>query len=149
MELMNELPMPAMPMEEMATGALPMVAVSTPGDLYERFAAALNADDLDGVMLLFDPEGQTVPHPGQAPVSGLPAVRTIMQQCLALQPQISYDNVTVIQAGDLALLNAQWRLTVTLPDGNRTELAGKGVQVARRQAGGNWRLLIDNPWGAA
>lgn len=132
--------MTAMPMTPI------MMSVQEPTALYERFAAALNAADLEAVMALFDSAGQTVPQPGQPPVTGLPAIRGVMQQCLALKPQIHYERMCVMQADDVALLRAQWGLKVILPDGNPMELTGKGVQVARRQPDGSWRLLIDNPW---
>lgn len=122
------------------------MTIQQPAALYERFATALNAADLEGVMALFDPAGQTVPQPGQPPVTGLSAIREVMQQCLALKPQIRYESMSALQTEDIALLRSRWRLNVTLPDGSPMALTGKGVQIARRQPDGSWRLLIDNPW---
>jgi uncharacterized protein (TIGR02246 family) len=119
-----------------------------PGDLYHQFAAALNTGDLESVVTLFEPMGQTVPQPGQQAVAGHLGIRMVMEQCLALKPQIRYEVTSAIQADDVALLMGQWRLTVDGPDGNPMEFTGKGVQVARRQPDGSWRYLIDNPWAA-
>lgn len=144
---------PAMPSNGMAmTPPLKMpellkaLPVRQPAELYDRFALALNQGDLEAIMALFDTDGQTVPFPGQPPVTGLPAIRSIMQQCLALRPQICYEKINVLQTDEIALLNAEWRLTVRLPDSYPQEQLGKGMQVARRQPDGSWRLLIDNPW---
>lgn len=35
------------------------------------------------------------------------------------------------------------------PDGSVLELSGRSADVLHRDAGGAWRILIDNPWGAA
>lgn len=120
-----------------------------PEELYLHFAAALNTSDVAAIMALFDAEGQTIPLPGQPPVAGMEALRAVWEQCVALKPHIEYTSTSVMQADGVALLRSQWRLSGMLPDGNRTEFTGKGVQVARRQVDGSWRFLIDNPWAGA
>lgn len=132
-------------MNEMADMMMPAMQ---PDAIYERFAAALNSNDLAGVMQLFDADGATIPHPGADAIAGMDGVRGVMAQCLAMQPHISYDDANVIVADDVALLRSTWRLNVTGPDGKPVEVMGKGVQVARRQMDGSWRILIDNPWCA-
>ncbi|MEZ4867173.1 MAG: SgcJ/EcaC family oxidoreductase [Caldilineaceae bacterium] len=124
-----------------------VMPVEQPDELYERFAAALNGNDLEGIVALFDPAGQTIPQPGQPPVGG-EGVRVVMAQCLALKPQIRYEKMNIIEADDIALLRSQWRLRVTPPGGQLMEVTGQGLQVARKQADGSWRILIDNPWAA-
>lgn len=119
---------------------------TTPEQLYPHFANALNQGDVESIMTLFDAEGQTVPYPGQPPVTGADAVRAVMTQCVAFKPQISYDKMNVLQNNGVALLRSQWRMKATLPDGNQIESTGKGLQVARQQMDGSWRFLIDNPW---
>lgn len=131
--------------EEIMDAGMPLMQ---PDEIYERFASALNDNDLTGVMQLFDADGATVPYPGQPAVAGMDAIRGVMEQCLAMQPQISYDDSTVIVADDIALLRSTWRLNITGPDGKPAEVMGKGIQVARRQMDGSWRILIDNPWCA-
>ncbi len=51
------------------------------------------------------------------------------------------------QVGDIALITAKWELTGTGADGKPVQLAGQSFEVARRQADGSWRYLIDSPWG--
>ena len=142
------MPQPAMvltPSKKMPD-MLKTIPVRQPSELYDRFALAFKNGDVDTIMTLFDEAGQTVPFPGQLNVSGLPAIRAMMQQCLALRPQIRYESVNVLQADEIALLTTEWRLTLRLPDSYPQEQSGKGIQVARRQPDGSWRLLIDNPW---
>ena len=144
---------PVMPQPAMSTTppmkmpeVIRAIPVRQPTELYDRFALAFNQGDVEAIMALFDDAGQTVPFPGQPPVIGLLAIRAVMQQCLALRPQIRYERVNVLQADYISLLTAEWRLTLHLPDSYPQEQSGKGIQVARRQPDGSWRLLIDNPW---
>ena len=39
------------------------------------------------------------------------------------------------------------KITYRDPDGNEIPMQGKGTEVLRRQPDGNWRCVIDNPWG--
>lgn len=148
MTMAPTMPQPAMVMmpPKKMPEMLKMIPVRQPTELYDRFALAFNNGDLEAIMALFDDAGQTVPFPGQPPVIGVPAIRAVMQQCLALRPQIHYESINVLQADEIALLNTEWRLTLHLPDSYPQEQTGKGIQVARRQPDGSWRLLIDNPW---
>jgi ketosteroid isomerase-like protein len=54
-----------------------------------------------------------------------------------------------IEAGDLALLRGEWQLKGTGPDGRSLETAGNDIEVARRQADGTWRFVIDHAFGAS
>ena len=56
--------------------------------------------------------------------------------------------VSAVQAGDIALLCAQWHLTGTGPDGQSVVLNGKTAEVVQRQPDGRWLYLIDNPYGS-
>lgn len=50
---------------------------------------------------------------------------------------------------DIALLIVDWHLNGTSADGTPVDLSGTATDVARRNADGNWRYLIDNPHGVA
>jgi len=52
-----------------------------------------------------------------------------------------------VQAGDTALLVADWRFHGTAADGSDVATSGTNIEVARRQPDGNWRYLIDLPYG--
>src|SRR5438874_2071849 len=51
------------------------------------------------------------------------------------------------QAADPALLVADWRFHGTAADGSDVATSGTNIEVARRQPDGNWRYLIDLPYG--
>ena len=46
-----------------------------------------------------------------------------------------------------AYLSNSWSLNGTGPDGNPVALGATTAEVARRQADGTWRYVIDNAWG--
>ena len=65
---------------------------------------------------------------------------------LAINPQFTIE-VTTAENGDIALLNSQWQVTGTDPEGNAVSMSGNGSEVVRRQADGSWKFIIDNPGG--
>jgi hypothetical protein len=66
---------------------------------------------------------------------------------LALQGRITLDTKLVVTVGDLAFLSNTWSLTGTGPDGTPLTMGATTAEVARRQADGTWRYVIDNVWG--
>ena len=53
----------------------------------------------------------------------------------------------VIRIGeDLAVLYNDWTGSLTGPDGQPTAMAGKALDLVRRQADDTWRLIVDDPW---
>jgi len=64
-----------------------------------------------------------------------------------MKPTIQLTTRRVVQAGDTALLGADWRFHGTAADGSDVATSGTSIEVARRQPDGNWRYLIDLPYG--
>jgi|SRR5581483_6515140 len=117
-----------------------------PEDLHPLFAQAFNAGDPDALMALYEPGATLVPSPGR-PVTGAGLIRSALSGLLGLRGTISLETRGVLQAGDVALLHAQWTLTGTAPDGSVLEMAGRSNEVARRQSDGSWLYVIDDPFG--
>ncbi len=118
----------------------------TPQDLHALFARAFNAGDPDALIALYEPGATLVPTPGQ-PISGAGAIRTALNGLLGVKGTITLETRGILQAGDVALLHAQWTLQGTAPDGNALEMAGRSNEVARRQPDGTWLYVIDDPFG--
>ena len=116
-------------------------------DIHPLFVNAMNAEDLDALVALYEPQGTLVPQPGEV-VTGTEAIRQGLQGFLAMKPTIRIETRHILQTGDLALLRSQWTIDCTGPDGRPVKMAGNGTEVARRQADGTWLLVIDHPFGA-
>jgi uncharacterized protein (TIGR02246 family) len=123
------------------------MAESKPEDAHRLFAEAFNAGDLESLVALYAPDARLVPQPGQV-VTGHAAIREALQGFLALQGQLTVETTYVVQAGDIALLRAQWHLTGTDPEGQPLAMGGKTTEVVRQQSDGRWLYIIDHPYGA-
>ena len=121
---------------------------ATPDELDTLFAKALNAGDLDALMALYEPGATLMASPGSV-VAGTAAIRTALAGFLAGKPAMTISARTLSQTGDLALVSAQWRLSMTSPDGKSATLNGQSVEVLRRQPAGHWLFAIDFPFGVS
>jgi uncharacterized protein (TIGR02246 family) len=118
----------------------------TPEDADRLLCEAISAGDLEAALALYEPEARFVAEPGNV-VTGKEAIRQVMSQFLALQPTLTLEKVTAVQAGDIALLSSTWSLAGTGPDGKPVSMSGQGREVVRRQPDGTWRFVIDAPNG--
>ena len=57
-------------------------------------------------------------------------------------------NLWCMQVGELALLQGEWHLDGTAPDGSPLELSARTAEVVRRQPDGSWLYVIDHAFGA-
>ena len=63
------------------------------------------------------------------------------------EPSLQGDIEQVVYAGDVALVANRWVLEGTSPDGKPVRLSGRSADVLRRRCNGEWRIVIDDPWG--
>lgn len=141
---MRDLIPPAVARDPVEAIEIVSLAISD-GDLeaalaqYERSAilqlwCGMAADDASSGE---DPGGDGADHcdPGHA-VSEL---RQVMDLRLPLGLRV----LTVVPAGDLALVLGERHISGIGPDCERIELAGSGAAIVRRQPGGGWRIAAD------
>lgn len=121
--------------------------VNNPAELHPLWAKYFNAQDIDGMIALTEPDGVFVPQPGVAPLVGEDA-RGALAGFLALGLPVSMNVRHAIVAGDIALLVADWKISGDDPEGNPVEIAGSTADVARLGDLG-WKFVIDNPSGTA
>ena len=118
----------------------------TPQEIHELFTSAFAAKDTDALLALYEPAAVFLPQPGLM-VSGKAAIREALGGFLALDAQFEMHDTQVVQAEEIAFVASRWTLKGTDPSGAAVDLSGQTADVARRQADGNWLLVIDNPYG--
>jgi uncharacterized protein (TIGR02246 family) len=119
---------------------------TTPEQIHWLFEDRFNAGDLEGLMELYEPDAALIAQPGSIAHGG-EQMRAALQGFLALKGRITLDTKLVFTLGELAYLSNSWSLSGTGPDGNPVVLGATTAEVARRQADGTWRYVIDNAWG--
>ena len=109
-------------------------------------AEAFNSGNVEAAVALYEPGATLTTDPGTT-VTGTQAIREAITGFLAMKPNMKVEVPLVVQSGDTALLHSSWTMTGSNPDGSPVNMEGKGVEIVRRQADGNWLFIIDNPWG--
>jgi ketosteroid isomerase-like protein len=120
-------------------------SAAAPEDLHRLFEQALNSADLDTLVALYALDGVLMARSG--PARGISAIREALAEYLAMKPMIQLTTRRAVQAGDTALLMAEWRFHGTTRAGGHVSTSGTSVEVARRQPDGTWRYFIDLPYG--
>ncbi len=122
--------------------ATPLVA-TTPKETSSLFEAAANADDVDALVTLYEPEATSATSTTES-VRGIQAIRENLKGLLALRPKMRLTPTQVIDAGELAEVVGDWTLEGTDPAGKPLSMKGRYVDIVRRQPDGRWLFLIDN-----
>jgi uncharacterized protein (TIGR02246 family) len=112
----------------------------------DTMTSAFGRGDIDGIMGTYEPGAVVVGEPG-VPISGTQALRAMFAGFIAVNPTFTFLDHEIIEAGDIALHSSTWRMTGNAPDGSPVEQGGLSVVVLRRQANGDWLMVIDNPYG--
>ena len=121
-----------------------------PEDVDYLLAKAFNDRDLDSAVELYEPGASVrrLEDQGGDVATGDSGIREVMAGYVGLDPRMDIIVHHVTEAGSLAVLRSQWRISGTDADGAPIELAHQGIEVVRRQLDGSWRFVIDHPYGA-
>jgi uncharacterized protein (TIGR02246 family) len=123
------------------------MAVTRPEDMNVAFGEAVSSGDVERVLALYESQALLAPRPGER-ASGLDEIRAALEELLGLGGTMRSRNVWCMQAGELALLQGEWHLSGTAPDGSPVELSSRTAEVVRRQADGSWLYVIDHAFGS-
>ena len=122
------------------------MAARTPEECDALFAQYVNARDLDALTALYEPGCSLVQRDGPV-ATGHRAIREVLGRLIAMKPALRVQIVKVVRAGDdHALVYDDWSMSAPAGDGPPIEIAGKAIEVVRRQADGTWRFLLDDPF---
>lgn len=115
-----------------------------PAEMNQRYLDAYNSRDIDAIMAVYAPGAAAVWEPGKA-VSG-PAHREAVVAFLEKDPKLSAEVRESYVAGDTAALVIDWSIEV--PGAPEMTGTGRGLDVLKRNADGEWRYVITNPFGS-
>ncbi|KAA2254905.1 DUF4440 domain-containing protein [Solihabitans fulvus] len=126
---------------------MPRELATRPQDVPDVFADRFNTGDLAGVLEVYEPDALFAPSPGT--VLRDTALRSAIEEFLALGLPITVTTRHALAHEDIALLIVDWSIRGTGPGGEPVDITGTATDVARRGEDGRWRYVIDNPFGTA
>jgi len=104
----------------------------TPNDLEKFFVERVNAGDVEGLMALYEPNATVAFGDGEV-ATGSDQIRACFITFLASRPRLDRSiQAPALCSGELALTSSR------LSNGELT------AEVARRQADGSWRWVVDH-----
>lgn len=122
-----------------------------PLDTISNLTAAINRGDLPAMLNCFEPDAvlvvQALAGQPEQIARGRDAIREAYAWFVSLKPTLRRQAQQVVEAGNIALHCSKWTLTATSPDGKKMERTGTSSDVLRKQADGQWLILIYNPYG--
>ncbi|MEU3568922.1 nuclear transport factor 2 family protein [Kitasatospora sp. NPDC036755] len=113
----------------------------------ELFGEAFNSGDADAVNSMYTEDAVGVWDPG-VPLSG-EARREYVRRFLSHGPTVDATVLQTLVSGDQAMLVVEWTIDTKDDDGNPERLQGVAIDVLKRGEDGNWRYVIDNPYGVS
>ena len=119
----------------------------SPSAVIERFASHLNDGNVDAALDLYDENAVFAVQPGQV-VRGQTEIRKALEGFAAMKPTLAGEIVRVLETTDHAIVFNSWTLRGTSPDGSPIQMGATSADVLRKDSNGQWRVLIDDPWGA-
>ncbi len=123
-------------------------ANANPQDTVSQFIDAMNNNDLEAALGLYEPGASLVVQPGIVVTGSLP-IREALAGFLTLKPTMTTESYEIIESDDIALYCSHWNLVGTDVAGNQVQMGGRSSDVLRRQPAGQWLIALDNPWGTA
>ncbi len=110
-----------------------------PEEICHLFQRYMREGDLDAVITVYDAEAVFLNQAGEVR-KGRETVREELAPFAAVKATFDFKIKQVIQAGDIALMHTEWKISSPRP----TSLYA--IEVARRQPDGTWRWLIGDPF---
>jgi ketosteroid isomerase-like protein len=115
---------------------------TTPEEVGDLFLHYMRGGDLDALLTVYDPEVAFRNRAGEV-LHGLDALRQELAPLAAARAVFEFKIRAVIQAGDVALIHNEWKLS------SPEQMSGYAIEVAKRQPDGTWRWLIGDPFTVA
>lgn len=120
--------------------------VTDPAAINPAFADAFNSRELARLLALYEPDAALHAHHAPRPTHGRAELEAALAALLQVPGRMQSRNAFCIVHGDIALLRADWRIE---DDAGALLAEGSSAEVARRQADGGWRYVIDTALGTS
>ena len=114
----------------------------------EVFERRFNARDIGPLISGYAPDAVLDLGAGQR-ASGHREIRGVLEGFLASGLPIKTTPRHATVNGDLAVVTFDWNIKGASPDGQPIDIGGAAVDVLRRDPDGEWRQIIDMPFGVA
>jgi len=117
-------------------------------DLYDRWAKAFRAHDLDGIMSVYAPGDTVISYDIVAPLQyvGRDAYRKDYEEFLAQYDgpiEIEYRDMRIVSGSDVAFLHALERMSGKLKNGQKSDLWVRATS-GLRKINGKWFIVHDH-----
>jgi uncharacterized protein (TIGR02246 family) len=124
-----------------------MGTAHNPGEIYATYLKAFNAGNVDATIACYEPHACFMSRSGRA-AYGAAELREVFRNTFANRPQMKFNVRKIIPAGDdLALVVLEWRSKAVAADGEVRLWSGMATDIVRRQPDGEWKIVLDNPYG--
>lgn len=114
-----------------------------PEQVEELLVRFIHEGELDAAVALFEP-GAVLVTPSEQAISDPDGIRRVVSAFIEMQPRITTNVTKTYTAGEIALIHSDWKLEATDESGNPYSRSGVSAIVTRRQAGGEWKVVILN-----
>jgi ketosteroid isomerase-like protein len=111
----------------------------SPEEICRLFQQYMSEGDIDAVLSVYDPEAVFLNQTGEVKKKGEP-LKQELAPLAAMKAVFEFNIKQVVQAGDIALMHTQWKVSSPEP------MSVYAIEVARRQRDGTWRWLIGDPF---
>lgn len=111
--------------------------------IHPSVEAAVNQQDLDGLMALYADDASMVQLDGTV-LTGAEPIREQWAGIMALGATMTLRSRYAVEVGELAVLSNEWVMQV-----GDERMSAVTAEVARRQPDGGWLYVIDHPFAGA
>ena len=122
--------------------------LTNPADFPHVFKARFDARQLDGLVAGYAADA-ALDLGGANVFRGHDAIRLALANFLAPGLPIHVTPRHALVTGDQAVVLFDWSIQGAAPDGSAIDMGGGAVDVLRREADGEWRQILDLPFGHA
>jgi uncharacterized protein (TIGR02246 family) len=124
-----------------------MGGAQNPAEVYATYLKAFNAGNVDATVACYEPAACFMSRSGRA-AYGEAELREVFRLTFSNKPQMKFHVRKVIPAGEnLALVVVEWRSKAISAEGEVRLWSGMATDIVRRQPDGEWKIVLDNPYG--